>query len=414
MTSAKRISFLTTAINDGGAENQLIYLATRLKARGWETRVISMLPPRAYMEELSAMHIPVDSLGMRRGVADPRALFRLVALLRRSRPHIVHSHMVHANLLARLARPLHWVPVLISTAHNIDEGPDKRSTRQLRQTPSTPVAARSAAGSNWRERAYRLTDPLCDLTTNVSEAAVARYVRVGAVPQRKIRFVPNGVDTTLFKPDPDARLRLRRVLGLEGRFVWLAVGRFEEAKDHRTMIRAFATLSQAYPAALLLLVGQGSLEAEIKAQVVALGLVDRVRFLGVRRDIPALMNAADAYVMSSAWEGLPMVLLEASAVGLPIVTTDAGGNREVVVDGVTGFVVPTRDPGTLGRVMAQVLALPEAARAHIGTCGRAEVERQYSLERVVDRWEALYRELLGRRGVAASGHGRGVEEGQPR
>ncbi len=398
----KRISFVTTAINDGGAENQLISLATRLKARGWETNIISMLPPRAYRDELAAMNIPVDSLGMRRGVADPRAVFRLVTLLRRFRPHVVHSHMVHANLLARLARPLRWVPVVISTAHNIDEGPDKRSRRQLRRV-FAPVAARDTAGSNWRERAYRLTDPLCDLTTNVSEAAVERYIQVGAVPRRKIRFVPNGVDTDRFKPDSTARLRMRQALGIDGRFVWLAVGRFEEAKDHRTLIGAFVTLTQAYPAALLLLVGQGSLEAATKTQVAKLGLTDKVRFLGVRRDIPDLMNAADAYVMSSAWEGLPMVLLEASAVGLPIVTTDAGGNCEVVADGTTGFVVPTRDPVALGRAMAQVLALPEDGRADIGRSGRMMVQGRYSLDQVVDRWEALYREFLERTRVSRVG-----------
>lgn len=396
MAEKRRITFVTTALSDGGAENQLVYLATQLQARGcWDARVISMLAPKAYTEKLLSAGIPVVSLGMRRGIPDPRAALKLAALLHRTQPQIVHSHMVHANLLARVTRLLYRVPVLISTAHNIDEGPDKR-------TPS--VAGRVFAGSGrvassrWRERGYRLTDPLCDLTTNVSQAAVDRYIQVGAVPRAKIRFVPNGVDTAQFRPDSAARERVRRDLGLEAHFVWLAVARFEEAKDHGTMIRAFATLVRSHPAALLLMIGQGTLEPASKALAASLGLEDRVRFLGVRWDVPDLMNGADAYVMSSAWEGLPMVLLEAAAVGLPIVTTDVGGNSEIVSDGETGFVVPPRDPTTLARAMDQLATLPIDERRRIGERGRARVGAQYSLDRVVDQWEALYQDFLARKG----------------
>src|SRR5207249_4255820 len=128
--------------------------------------------------------------------------------------------------------------------------------------------------------------PLCDLTTNVSQAAVARYIKVGAVPKQKIRFIPNGVDILRFRPDLEARAQLRNMLGIGDRFAWLAVGRFETAKDHLMLTRAFSQLCEQRSEAVLLLIGQGILEDQIREATVSLGLSERVYFLGVRRDIP--------------------------------------------------------------------------------------------------------------------------------
>ncbi|WP_422393005.1 Putative glycosyltransferase EpsD [Moorella humiferrea] len=353
---------------------QLVRLAIQLKARGWKVMVVSMLLPVAYVEELKAAGIPVTSLGMRRGVPDPRALFRLARILRRERPQVVHSHMVHANILARLVRPLVKVPVLVCTAHSFDEG------------------------GHYRELAYRFTDFLCDLTTQVSHAGLERYVRVGAVPRPKIRFVPNGVDIERFRPNPEARVRLRRELNVDNAFVWLAVGRFEEAKDYPNMLRAFAKVLRSGKNAILLIAGQGTLKDEAESLALELGIARSVRFLGVRQDVPDLMNAADAYVMSSVWEGMPMVLLEAGAVGLPVVATDVGGNREVVLDTRSGFLVPPKDSDALACSMLQLMDMYPEERQCMGQVARTHIEANYSLERVVDQWEALYRELLAAKG----------------
>jgi len=369
------VLFLITGLAYGGAETQLVNLATSLKKRGWEVRVVSMLSPQAFTEELKEAGIPLSTLNMRRGVADPRAVFRLVKILREWRPDIVHSHMIHANLLARVTRLFYKIPVLISTAHSIDEG------------------------GRWREIAYRLTDSLADLTTNVSQAAVERYIRVGAAPKDKIIFVPNGIDTSRFKPDRDTGWRLRNELGIDNYFVWLAVGRFEAAKDYPNMLQAFKMVVDKKQDTLLLLAGQGSLLEETRKLANELDLEDKVRFLGVRRDVPDLMNAADAYVMSSAWEGMPMVLLEAEACGLPVVATDVGGNSEVILNNKSGYIVPPGDSEALAATMVKMMALPEAERRAMGRAGRAHIEANYSLERVVDHWEGLYHELLQRKGL---------------
>ena len=378
-----KVLFLITDLAYGGAETQLVLVVARLKIRGWEVKVVSLMPPRAYVEELEDAGISVFSLGIRRKLPDPRPLWRLVRFIRGWRPHIVHSHMVHANILARVARVFVPVPVLISSARNIDERGRKGSGRL-------------------RTFLYRITDPLCDLTTQVSQAGLERYVRIGAVPKHKIRYIPNGVDIDRFKPNLDARARLRRDLSFGSAgpdFVWLAVGRLDPQKDYPTMLRAFANVVGIHPQARLLIAGDGPLRPSMEKLARKLGLIGQISFLGIRRDVPELMNAADAYVMSSAWEGMPNVLLEASATGLPIVATNVGGNSEIVLDGKTGFLVPPKDPEALAQAMLRLMELPEEERRKMGQAGREHISANFNLGRVVGMWESLYRDLLRRKGV---------------
>ncbi len=366
------VVFVTTALTHGGAEHQVVLLASEFARRGWTVRVVSMRPPEAHLDALAAAGVEVVSLDMPRRVPDPRGLWRLARLLRRWRPDVVHSHMVHANLLARVSRLLAPVPVLVSTAHNVNEGP------------------------RWRERAYRLTEPLCDLTTNVSAAAVERYIRVGAASETRIRHIPNGIDLKKFRQNAYKRTRTRAELDLGDRPVLLAVGRFEAAKDHPNMLAALRLVVDERPDALLLLVGQGRLESETRQQADALGLGAHVRFLGARDDVPAVMNAVDIYLMSSAWEGLPLVLLEAAAVGLPIVATDVGGNSEVVLDGNSGLLTPPGIPRLLADAILRVLTLPAETRDDWGQVGRGHVEQTYGIEGVIARWEGVYQEFWER------------------
>lgn len=366
------IVFVVTALMHGGAEHQAVLLASEFARRGWTVRVVSMRPPEAHEATLAAAGVEVVSLNMARRIPDPRAIWRLARLLRAWRPDVVHSHMVHANLLARVTRLIAPAPVLISTAHNVTEGP------------------------RWRERAYRFTEPLCDLTTNVSGAAVERYIRVGAASADRIRYVPNGIDLTRFRRSPTERARVRTELGFEDRPVLLGVGRFEPAKDHANMLTAFCLVVEQRPDALLVLIGQGRLESTIREHADVLGVGEHVVFLGKRDDVSAVMNAADVYLMSSAWEGLPLVLLEAAAVGLPIVATDVGGNAEVVIDGESGLLVPPADPEALAHALLRMLSLPAGTRERWGQTGRAHVERAFGIEQIIARWEALYRELWER------------------
>jgi glycosyltransferase involved in cell wall biosynthesis len=181
---------------------------------------------------------------------------------------------------------------------------------------------------------------------------------------------------------------MRQELGVaDDTFLWLAVGRLEEEKDYPLMFNAFAHAARTAPARLVV-VGKGSLQPALAALADTLGIADRVHFYGVTKNVSGLMAAADALVLSSAWEGLPNVLIEAAAMELPCVTTDVGGSAEVVLDGQTGIVVQGRDPAVLGAALARVMALgPTALRAH-GAQGRVHAQRSFEIDAVVDRWEA--------------------------
>lgn len=365
-----KLILLITGLDYGGAEKQVVDLAIQLKVRGWDPRVISMLPPRAYLQELHDADIPTRHLNMQSGIPDPRAVFRLVQIIREFDPQLIHSHLVHANLLARLVRPFVQVPVLVCTIH---------STREI---------------GRWREWAYRLTDSFCDLTTQVSQIGLERYVQRKIVPRHKICFVPNGVDTVRFQPNLEKREQLRQELEIGDSFAWLAVGRFEKAKDYPNMLQAFVKVLSHHGDAYLLIAGQGSLKEKVQCLAKEHGIEQNVLFLGVRRDIPALMNAVDGYLMSSAWEGMPMVLLEAGASGLPVVATDVGGNRELIVDGRNGFLAPPEDPDALAQAMLRLMGFGLERRRNMGANGRRHIESNYSIDYIVDLWETLYNKLL--------------------
>jgi glycosyltransferase involved in cell wall biosynthesis len=371
-----KVLLLSTSMGMGGADKQLLSAALEMRSRGNDLLIVSLTPLGPMGQQALTSGIPTVSLDMPRGFPDPRGLMRLVRLIRSWKPDVLHSHMVHANLLARVARLFAPVPVLVSTIHNINEG------------------------GRLRMSAYRMTNGLVDHMTIVSEAAAERFIAEDIVPRKLLRVVPNGVDTELFRNvPPGTRETLRRSLGLGGEFVWLAIGRFEVAKDYPNMLRAFATARRHTPDAVLLLVGRGSLQAETEALVRELGLEGAVRFLGVRHDVPEILSAADGYLMSSAWEGMPMVLLEAAAGGLPIVATRVGGNHEVVRDGETGFLVPPNDHEQLAKAMLRLADLPPAERQAMGARGAQHIQAMYGLGRVVDRWETLYREVMARKGL---------------
>ncbi len=370
----RRLAYLITSSGMGGAEREVCHLARAFKGRGWDVAVISMLPLEPPISELAADGITTASLGMQQGIPDPRAIRALRHLLLRWRPDVLHAHMVHANLLARISRLVTPIPVVVSTIYNENEG------------------------AQWRYVAYRLTDRLSDLTTAVSRVAMAEAIRRRAVGARSVVLVPNGIRTDAFAADARARGRTRAALGIGDEFVWLAVGRLVEAKAHGDMVTAFAGVLDEHPDAMLLVAGVGPLADSIGARARHLGVADKVRLLGLRTDVRDLMQAADGFVMSSRWEGLPMVLLEAGASALPTVTTDVGGSRDVIVDGASGYVVPPGRPAALGARMRDVMTLTPDARRAMGAEGRAHVVRTFDIEAVADTWQSLY----GRAGGSGS------------
>jgi glycosyltransferase involved in cell wall biosynthesis len=367
--SARPMSLMlvVTWLTRAGAETQVKDLACEHARRGARVMVVSLREPEAFVPELTGAGVQVISLGMPKGVADPRGIVRLARAVRTFHPDVVHSHMVHANLLSRVARLFCHMPVLVCTAHNVDEG------------------------GRWRERLYRLTDRLADVTTNVSRAGVERYIRVRAAPAGRIRWVPNGIDVSRFERSPATRDAARTALHRTDAFVFLAVGRLERAKGFDVLLQALSLMHVQDGSVAVLIAGDGSQRIKLEAQASSLGLgAGIVRFLGMRDDVPTLMEAADALVLPSRWEGLPMVLLEAASAGLPAVATDVGDNGEVVVNQETGFLVPPDDHEALGRAMIRMASLSAEETREMAKRARLLVHEQYALGAVVDTWLDLY------------------------
>jgi glycosyltransferase involved in cell wall biosynthesis len=303
----------------------------------------------------------VVHLDMRRNPISVLAgMARARSFLRQFQPDLVHSHSFHANIVARLLHPFHRSVQVVSTVHNVYEG-------------------------GWhRMIAYRFTDFLSVRTTAVSTAAAERFVRLKAIPKQKCIIVTNGIDTTEFVPSPDRRAQTRAAMSAGEDFIWLTAGRIAPAKDIPNLLRAFVQVRAAHPSAQLWIAGEG---APAAAQ-------ENVHWLGLRRDLPALLDAADGFVLASAWEGMPLVVGEAMAMEKPVVATDVGGVRELV--GEAGVIVPAKNSVALAASMLGFMRQTTEDRRKTGHASRSRIENEFSIDSRADDWEALYRTLIRR------------------
>jgi glycosyltransferase involved in cell wall biosynthesis len=365
-----RIVFMLTSLGIGGAERQALAVAERLRERGHSIAVLTLRPKLA---EEWPTSLPVFRLGMRRNpVSVCAATIRARRYLRDLAPDLIHSHGFHANIFARWMRILAPRAVVVSTIHNIYEG------------------------GGMRMLAYRLTDGLCAQTTAVSERVAERFIAEKSVRPGHCRVVQNGIDVAAFTPDPVRRVQMRKTMGAGTDFVWLAAGRLAPAKDYPNLLRALAAVREEGLGVQLWIAGEGSAGARAALAGLAreLGIESQMHCLGLRRDLDALLDAADGFVLSSAWEGMPLAVGEAMAMEKPVVATDVGGVRELVGD--AGMVIPARDSAALAKAMIATMNLPEEMRRENGRAARARIVGGFSIDARVDAWEALFTRVLKR------------------
>ncbi len=357
-----KILLVITGLAMGGAEQVVVGLADKLALKGHDVRIAYLTGPAIVLPSHPA--VQVVWLGMKRKADIISAFLCLRKLILNFKPDVVHSHMVHANLLARVVKIFVAIPRLICTAHSTNEG------------------------GRLRMLAYRLTDSLADISTNVSQAAVTEFEKKGAVPLGRMISVLNGIDTEKFSLNIDARQRLRKAMGIEGEKVMLAVGRLFDAKDYPNLLRAFRDVLKNDPSVSLWIVGDGPLRANLEALVESLGCKNQVNFLGIRRDISDIMSAADVFVLSSAWEGFGLVVGEAMATRRVVVATDCGGVRELLAD--TGYLVRPSDPVELSRALRKALSMPMDEADTLGLHARQRIVDGFSLKAAVERWLKIY------------------------
>lgn len=354
---------IITGLSMGGAETVVTSLADALAARGHEV-LIAYLTGVAIVLPTNA-HIKVVCLGMASKIDAVSAFFRLRRLTLEFEPDVVHSHMVHANILMRLVRLVTPVERLISTAHSSNEG-------------------------GWlRMLAYRMTDELADLSTNVSKDAVASFIKAKSSKPDRMIAVHNGIDTDVFVFNANMRTQVRQALLIdEDCQLILAVGRLHEAKDYPNLFYALAQLPTDNVTYQLCIAGDGLIMGNLVSLATQLGLLDRVRFLGTRRDVAELMSAADVFVLPSAWEGFGLVVAEAMACERVVVATDCGGVREIM--GLTGYLVNPEDPKALAQALKTAFQLSVSQRAALGRAARQRVLGNYSIGTAVEKWLQIY------------------------
>lgn len=358
-----KILFVITGLGVGGAEAVVTNLADELSNRGHEVCIAYLAGDAVIVPKSEA--VSLVSLRLE-GIFNLFSVFiRLRRLIVSYRPDVVHSHMLHANLVSRIARLTVKIPRLICTAHSNFEG----------------GAARMLA--------YRLTDSLGDVFTNVSQHAVLAFEMLHAVPKGKMIAVLNGIDSQKFYPDAERRQLYREKLGFGDKQILMAVGRLYESKDYPNLINAFFNVRENNANTRLVIVGDGPLREALHNMVIDLGLANHVEFLGVRHDIPDLLRAADVFVLSSAWEGFALVVGEAMATERVVVATDCGGVKEVLGD--AGFLVPASDVTSLSQGLHKALSLEYAQTNKLGDAARKRIIQNNSIHRVIDRWLEIYR-----------------------
>ncbi len=355
-----RLAQVISAMGVGGAERVVVELLRDGAAHGDELGLLA--DPGRLDAELAALPICRAALPQARS---PASLLRAAAATRRfSRgfaPDLLHSHNVRVTGLARigsqLARPRSRPP-LIATYHGV------------------PLEEIDGAA-----RVLRLADAVVCVSDGLREQLADRGLRA-----ERLTVIPNGVPDAI-PLDPERRTALDAELGLAADApVAALIGRLVPQKAHDRFLHAAAQVKRALPEARFLIVGEGPLRARLEAQRDALGLAGEVTFTGVRDDVPALLGRADLVVFSSIWEGLSIVALEALAAGVPLVSTDVAGTRELLATGA-GLIVPHEDEA-LAAAIGALLADP-AERERMGAAGRALHAERFSTARMCAAYRGL-------------------------
>lgn len=355
----KKILFLITGLGLGGAEKVVCDLADQMAGKGHEVKIAYLTGDKVISPK--SPNIEIIYLGLNGINSFVSASFKYRQLLKKFRPDIVHAHMVHANIFTRLNRIISHNYKLISTAHSNNEG------------------------SQARMIAYRLTHQLSNVTTNVSKKASEEFVKRHAVPKNGIVTVYNGIDLDKFK-------YTNSIDNLSEKITYISVGRFHDAKDYPNLLSAFLELKnkQLHREIELLIVGQTDdvIYPKLQEFIIKNNLESAVKILGKKDNIPELISHANCFILSSKYEGLPTVVIEAMASGTFVIATDCGGTAEIMGD--TGILVPPQDSQALAQAMQQAVNLTQEQITDNNLRARQRIEEMFSLEKSVEKWLEIY------------------------
>lgn len=361
-----KVLYVVTALAKGGAERVVCDLADEMFKKGHEVKIAYLVGDVITRPEHQEIELIKVNLNDVRTLLP--AYIKLAKVIKKFRPDVVHSHMVHANILTRLVRISTPMDKLISTAHSNNEG---GSLRML---------------------GYRLTHRLANLSTNVSQKATQAFEDMGAVPNDGMQTIYNGISLEKFNHIPEARARLEKELDLNRSYkIVLAVGRFNEQKDYPNLLQAISLLKKEvnYPFKVII-AGDGELSGLIEEKIDSLDLKEDIILLGRRNDIPSLMSAADLFVLPSKYEGFGLVVAEAMACECLVIATDCGGVAEVLDN--PEFLVPSSDSIALKDRIKYTFELDAKKQKKVISKNLNHVREKFCLQDIVEKWVNLYHE----------------------
>lgn len=418
MPETIRILHVITRMVKGGAQENTLANVLGLDGPGWESSLATgpaegpegSLEPECLATGVRMLRVP-ELVRELAPATDLRALQRLINVFKKERPHIVHTHTSKAGIIGRIAARRAGVPIVVHTPHgHVFHSYESRLKSLLFVTAERRCAAMA-------DRLVALTD------TERRE-----HLDLGVGAAHKWRVVHSGVDFAPFEAARGEGPAVRRELGIAPTACVIGtVGRLVPIKGQSYLIDAFAQIAAGRNDLHLLLVGDGELRSPLVAQAKALGLAvvehdqdggspsaasgGSVHFTGLRRDVPRLMAALDLFTLPSLNEGMGRVLVEAMAMELPCIASRVSGIPDVVVDGETGWLVSPRDPAALAGALRAALQEPDEARAR-GVRGRRRVAPAFSVERMVEKLETLYRELLAEKAIVPLPFRPNIEEAE--
>jgi len=363
-----RVLYIVNSLDAGGAQRTLIDLAKNLDRRKYKPHVLCLHKSGLYMDQVAVnMEVSVLALPYRMRI---REILEVGAMIRKYEPAIVHTFLTNANRWGTIAARISRVPIVVNSLQNC----------YYYETWSQKVVD-------------RLAFSLASHAVSCSEAVRKFHVQYKRYPPRKISTIYNAVDTAKFRPAED-KSHLRTLLGIRSDAMVIGItGGLIKQKGHEYLLEAAADLHGKNGNIEYVFVGDGPLRSDLEAKAASLGLKDHVFFLGVRRDVGALIQGFDIFTLPSLWEGFGIAIAEAMASGVPVVATSVDGIRELVDDGSTGILVPPGDPIALGIALSDLAGDPLQRKA-MGAAGRTRIIEQFSLSAMVSAYEKLYSQLL--------------------
>ncbi len=379
MPDPYHVVYLLHSLGRGGTENGVVNLLNRMDLERFRFSLVLIQRERALLERVERDGVEVHSVGRRWG-NDPLFPLKLMTLLRKLKPDLVHTRgfaCIEGLPAARMA----GVPATVHSEHG-------REVEELVKMKGRRAALRAML--------YPMADVVATVCGELAEW-IGKHVKSAS---GRLAVLPNGVDTDRFRNLPAQRTARRKLgLPLDARIIG-SVGRHDPVKDYGCLLRAFVRVYDAHSDAHLVLVGDGPQNSALRSAAWDLQIHDRVHFVGWSDDLPLALTTFDVFVLPSLSEGMSNALLEAMAAGLPCVATDVGGNRDVIEDGVSGVLVPSRSPERLAEALEGLIE-SETLRNLFGAAAQARARALFSLDAMVARYEDLYLGLIekGRKGA---------------